>query len=78
MQTSSTDCRTDVGVTVGAIDAIITLCHLLQGRDMAASEVQEALKDLGHDEDFRCLCEHAHRISMCILPVCAATGDTHL
>ncbi len=50
--TTHTDCRSEVGITVGIIDAIITLCRLLCGRDMSGDEVAQALQDLRHDEDF--------------------------
>lgn len=56
--TSFTDCRSNTGVTVGIIDAIITLCRLLQGRDMDMPEVAEALKDIGSDEDFAWLLQY--------------------
>ncbi len=50
--TTYTDCRSEVGITVGIIDAIITLCRLLHGRDTSGDEVVQALQDLRHDEDF--------------------------
>jgi len=50
--TVTTDCRSDVGVTVGLIDAVITMSRLLKGRSFASSEVQEAMADLLSDEDF--------------------------
>jgi enoyl-CoA hydratase/carnithine racemase len=46
-----TDCRSETGITVGLIDAIITMVRLLAQRDLSAPEVQEALKDLRQDED---------------------------
>jgi hypothetical protein len=48
-----TDCRSETGVTVGLIDAVITMVRLLTERDLSAPEVQEALKDLRQDEDLR-------------------------
>ena len=50
--TTYTDCRSEVGITVGVIDAIITLCRLLSGRDTSGDEVAQALQDLRHDGDF--------------------------
>ena len=47
-----TDCRSEIGITVGIIDAIITLCRLLHERDMSGDEVVQALRDLRHDENF--------------------------
>ena len=46
-----TDCRSETGITVGLIDAVITMVRLLAHRDLSAPEVQEALKDLRQDED---------------------------
>ena len=56
--TTYTDCRSEVGITVGIIDAIITLCRLLSGRDMSGDEVDQALQDLRHDGDFSSLLRH--------------------
>ena len=50
--TTYTDCRSEIGITVGIIDSIITLCRLLSGRDMSGDEVAQALQDLRHDENF--------------------------
>lgn len=52
---SETDCRTETGITVGLIDAIITQCRVLKGRDLKKMEVKEALKDLFGDDDFNLL-----------------------
>lgn len=46
-----TDCRSEVGVTVGLVDALISVCRVLAARDTSSPEVAEALKDLGSDED---------------------------
>lgn len=45
-----TDCRSEEGVTVGLIDAIITVCNLLAQRNLTGVPVQEALKDLHADQ----------------------------
>lgn len=50
---TSTDCRSEVGVTVGLIDTIITVSRVLIKRDLSSVEVREALKDLHLDEDVR-------------------------
>jgi DNA-binding CsgD family transcriptional regulator len=47
------DCRSEIGITVGVVDALITMCRLLALRDFSAPEVREALKDLRSDEDVR-------------------------
>lgn len=57
LQIVSTDCRTELGITVGAIDAIISLARLLRHRDLDSYEVREALMDLKHDEDLRYILE---------------------
>ena len=46
-----TDCRTDVGVTVGLIDGMIAMARVLANRDLTSKAVTEALKDLRSDED---------------------------
>lgn len=51
------DCRSDEGVTTGAIDAMITLARLLRCRDLSPQPVQQALMDLAHDEDVKALLE---------------------
>jgi hypothetical protein len=52
---TQTDCRTDVGVTVGLIDSIITMARVLSGRVLDSVEVQEALQDFREDGDVRAL-----------------------
>jgi hypothetical protein len=47
----NTDCRSDVGVTVGLVDSIITMARVLSKRDLDCTEAREALKDLAGDED---------------------------
>jgi len=46
-----TDCRTEVGITVGLIDGVIAIARVLAARDLTSHDVQEALKDLRCDED---------------------------
>lgn len=41
-----TDCRSDDGITVGIVDSIITLRHLLSHRNIKSNAVREALRDL--------------------------------
>lgn len=52
---SSTDCRSDVGITVGLIDGIIAMARVLKSRDQCSEEVQQALADLRADEDIAAL-----------------------
>lgn len=47
---SHTDCRSDVGITVGLIDGIITICRVLVGRNLDNPAIAEALDDLTNDE----------------------------
>lgn len=46
-----TDCRSEVGITVGLIDSIISIGRVLAKRDLSAPEVTNALADLIADED---------------------------
>lgn len=55
MNQSHTDCRSETGITVGLIDAHITISRVLSSRDMSSPEVIEALKDLKADSDFKVL-----------------------
>lgn len=48
---TTTDCRSEDGVTVGILDSIITMCRLYKGREVTPA-VREALRDLATDEDF--------------------------
>ncbi len=52
----TTDCRTEPGITVGLVDAIISLARVLvrDGR-LDDPDVMEALKDMASDEDVRVL-----------------------
>lgn len=45
-------CRSEVGVTVGLVDALIGIMRVLAPRDMSAKPVQEALADMFEDSDF--------------------------
>lgn len=51
--TSTTDCRSDIGVTVGLIDGIIAQLRVLKTRDMSSKDVNEVLLDIKDDEDFK-------------------------
>lgn len=48
---SFTDCRSEVGITVGLIDGLIAIGRILRQRELSHPEVAEALKDLAGDED---------------------------
>lgn len=51
MADCTTDCRNEVGVTVGLIDSLISIARVLAQRDLTPAEAQEALADLRADED---------------------------
>lgn len=53
MSSIETDCRTEVGITVGLIDALISICRVLAKRDLSSHEVLQSLVDFGSDEDFQ-------------------------
>jgi len=57
METMETDCRSEVGITVGLVDGMISMARVLRHRDLSSPEVQEALKDLQSDEDVAFLLE---------------------
>lgn len=48
------DCRSEEGVTIGLIDALISIARVLSKRDLDASDqIREALLDLRNDEDIK-------------------------
>lgn len=47
----SSDCRSEIGVTLGLVDAIISVARVLAKRDLSHPDVLEVLKDLRADED---------------------------
>jgi len=60
------DCRSEVGITVGLIDAIISCARVIARRDLTAPAVVKALKDIRSDEDVR----------MILTPILAVESDT--
>lgn len=44
---------TSDGVTIGIIDAILTLLKVLKGRDFSSMDVNDAMKDLKENEDLK-------------------------
>ena len=58
MNKITTDCRTEVGITVGLVDAIISIARVLAVRDLSLPEVQEAILDLKLDKDVLKLFQH--------------------
>ena len=49
------DCRTELGITIGLIDSIITIGRILRKRNLTNYQIKEALKDLQSDEDINYL-----------------------
>lgn len=49
----STDSRGEIGITVGLIDAIISISKVLKERNLSSKEVKESLKDLQSDGDIK-------------------------
>lgn len=60
---TTTDCRSNTGVTVGLIDSIAAIARVLVRRDLSAPEVIEALKDLASDEDLAAVFATARRLN---------------
>lgn len=49
----ATDCRSEEGITIGLIDALISVGRVLAIRNLNREDVKEALKDLASDEDLQ-------------------------
>ena len=50
----STDCRSNVGITIGLIDSLISISRILKIRiDTDNAEINGALADLRDDEDLK-------------------------
>lgn len=47
------DCRSELGITVGLVDALISICRVLAKRDLSPRDVQEALRDMATDDDLK-------------------------
>lgn len=45
-------CRSEEGITVGLVDALIGIMRVLAPRDLSPHNVHEALMDLFEDSDF--------------------------
>lgn len=58
MAATETDCRSEEEITVGLIDALISIYRVLVKRDLSPAAVGAALKGLHGDVDF-------HRIHQC-------------
>jgi hypothetical protein len=49
--TEPIDCRSEAGVTIGLIDAIISIARIVAKRDLKNLEIEEALLDFLDDDD---------------------------
>lgn len=47
------DCRSEEGITVSLVDAMISILRVLAPRNLSTTNVQEALADLTQDPDLR-------------------------
>lgn len=54
-------CRSYHGVTIGLVDAIISISRILAKRDFKDQDVVEALKDLASDEDLKFIIKAAKK-----------------
>lgn len=52
---TNTNCRSEEGITVGLIDAVISICRVLKHRRLKTQACSEALKDFQSDEDVKFL-----------------------
>ena len=50
-----TDCKSEEGITVGLIDAVITISRIIKLRTIDTPAIDNALIDLSTDEDFNYL-----------------------
>ena len=51
---SNTDCREEIGITVGLIDSLIDIARVLKPRLTNKNKnIKDALKDLRSDEDIK-------------------------
>lgn len=57
----TTDCRDENGITVGLVDSLISIARVLAKRNLNQLPIQEALKDLAHDEDVALILNEANR-----------------
>jgi hypothetical protein len=60
--TTTTCCRSETGVTVGLIDALISIARILAKRNLNDAGVIEALKDLQSDEDIAKIIGHQTQV----------------
>jgi len=51
----NTDCKTEEGITVGLIDAMMSIARVLRDRELHSEVVQEALQDIRDDDDMHWL-----------------------
>jgi hypothetical protein len=47
------ECKSEEGITIGLIDAIISIARILKDRDLSSNDIKEALLDLKADSDLK-------------------------
>lgn len=47
----TTDCRSEIGITIGLVDSLISICRILKPRLKDDDDILGALADLRDDED---------------------------
>lgn len=57
----ATDAQSTDGITVGLIDAVISICGVISSRDRTSDSVREALKHLAQDKDVIAVIKSANR-----------------
>lgn len=63
-QISHTDCRSEIGITIGLIDSLIFISRILSKRNLGDFNVGAALSDLASDEDFNEVIKKAKQINI--------------
>lgn len=48
-----TECNSETGITIGLIDSLMTIAHVLVDRDRSSMEAHEAMKDLMACDDMK-------------------------
>lgn len=57
MEQTYSDCKTENGITIGLVDAVISILRVLSPRDLTHPYVVAALTDLKGDPDYAKLVE---------------------
>jgi len=60
---TTTDCRSEEGITVGLIDGMMAIARVLVKRNLSGKATREALRDFGEDEDIHTLMRRVGEIT---------------